>query len=307
MLNPDLKCRFQPVDESRLFVKAFVSLCFALLCSQLLAADFVKEGNEYVYRDTVRFEESAAGVKSLSCESVNGRIDLSGEDRQTIAVVAYVEVRTVDLEDGQRYLEGLKPTVKREGTEVRIAGEYPKSRNGLADVVANLDFIVKAPGTMNLQASCANGTLNVREMTSEAELSCANGEIHFVSDATVTGRIDASCASGKVAIQASDLHGSCHVSTANGSASVRILKQLAGDIFASTANGEIDIAVPESSSFTIKGSSMVKGSIKTDWGGASEGDLVGENLELIVNGGRHKLDCSTANGTITIRKSNEAN
>lgn len=307
MLNPDLKYRSQPVDKSGFFMKTFVTLGIALLCSQLLAAEFVKEGNEYVYRDTVRFEESAAGVKFLACELVNGRLDLSGEERQAISVVAYVEVRAQDLEEGQRYLEGLKPTVRKEGAEVRIAGVYPKFAKDLADVVANLDFDVRAPGTVKLQGSCANGTLNVREMTSDAELSCANGEIHFISDANVTGRLDASCANGKVAIQASDLHGSCHVSTANGRASVRILKQLAGDIFASTANGEIDIAVPESSSFTIKGSSMVKGSIKTDWGDANDGGIIGENLELIVNGGQHKVDCSTANGTITIRKSNEAN
>ncbi|MCB9367008.1 MAG: DUF4097 family beta strand repeat protein [Calditrichaeota bacterium] len=281
-------------------------LIAALWWSQLFAAEFVKHGDEYVYRDTVRFEESASGIKTLSCEAVNGEIKLTGESRTTVHVTAFVEIRCENLKQGQDYLEGFKPVVKRNGAAIEVSGEYPDSKWTWDEISANMDFVILAPKELDLEASCANGEIDASEMQGAADLSCANGEIRFNTAEAVAGEIEASCANGEVDITVGTLAGGCDVSTANGEVSVTVTKLLSSDISASTANGEIDIAIPESSSFTIKAGSIVNGTIRTDWGNAADDGLFGESVKLAVNEGKHTIDCSTVNGEIEIRKSNSA-
>lgn len=276
------------------------------LALQATGAEFVRDGSEYVYRDTVRFEESAEGISNLDCEVVNGTLNLSGEMRSTVVVVAYVEIRAEELEEGQKYLKDFRPTVERKGSKIKVSGEYPEDNWTWNDMSASMDFVVTAPKSLSLDASCANGTITSVEMQGDADLETANGEINFLSRDGVTGRLNASCANGEIEVNVASVHGDCDFSAANGEISVTVSKQLDGDISASTANGEIEILVPDDASINISASSLVNGSIDTDWGGTDDDGIFDNSFQLVVNEGSHKVDCTTVNGQISVRKYSSA-
>ncbi len=278
-----------------------------LVVTQLFAAEFKKEGGDYVYRDTLRFEESALDLSKLDCEAVNGEIQLTGEDRNTVSVTAFVRIEAEDLKDGQAYLKGFKPVVERDGATLKVYTVHPDSKISWDDLNANIDFVIVAPKQLNLEASCANGEITAVGMTGGADLSSANGEISFVSLDGVHSSIDASCANGEITIDVAKLHGDSKFSTANGEISITVHKTLAGNISASTANGAIELALPENSSMKVSASTLVNGSISSDWSGNREESLIGDEYELVVNEGQYLVECSSVNGEISIRKANQAN
>lgn len=278
-----------------------------LLVSQLFAAEFKKQGGEYVYRDTLRFDEAVLDLKTLDVEAVNGRIEITGEERSSVNILAYVEIKAEDLEQGQKYLRDFKPVVKRDGDRLRVYGEYPESDWTWDEISANMDFVIVAPKQLDLDASCANGEIEASEMNGAANLESANGEITFISKEGVTGQIDASCANGEIDIDVASLSDNCEFSSANGEINVTVHNTLAGNIAASTANGEIVLALPENSSMKVTASSIINGSISSDWSGKHEENLIGDEFELVVNEGKYLVDCSSANGEIAIRKANRAN
>lgn len=277
------------------------------LCANLFAADFVMKGGDYVYRDTLVFDESSVNLTSVACESINGETKITGSDRNSVHVTVYVEIKCDDLEEGQKYLKSFRPVVAREDARLRIYGEYPDGSWSWNEISANMDFVIEAPAGLNLDASSANGEIVCVGMTGAADLECANGEISFLSETGTTGSISASCANGEIDVDVAKLNGSSSFECANGEIDVVVHQLLAANIDASTANGEITIALPENSSMRIVARSLVNGSIESDWAGVHDKGLIGDNYELVVNDGKYKIDCSSANGEITIRKSNLAN
>lgn len=284
-----------------------IVLLSLLAASQLFAAEFVKERGEYVYRDTLRFDEAALDLKTLSVDAVNGEIKLTGEERANALVEAYVEIKCDEIEDGQKYLKDFRPVVKRVGDKLRVYGEYPESNWTWDEISANMDFVVLAPKQLELEASCANGEITAVGMIGRAALESANGEISFLSKDGIAGAIDASCANGEILVDVSALRGDSDFSTANGEISVTVHDNLECNIDASTANGEIVLALPETANMTVSASSVVNGTITSDWSGKHSEKMIGDDFELGVNEGKYRVNCSSANGEISIRKANRAN
>ena len=280
----------------------YIFLLTLVVVAQLFAAEFKKEHGDYVYRDTLTFEESAEGLDLLDCSATNGEIELTGEDRSTVSVTAILKIEADELEDGQEYLKDFRPVVKRSGDKLEIYSEYPDSKFDWDEVSANIDFIIHAPKSLNLDASCANGEINAMGMTGSADLSSADGEIAFTSKDGVTGQVDASCANGEVTIDVAALTGNCEFSTANGEITVTVRETLAGNISAATANGEITLALPEDADMKVSASSLSGGSIESDWEGKYSDKLVGDEFEVVVNEGTYLVDLSSVNGEIDLRK-----
>jgi len=287
-------------------MKTLVLLVSLALVGALSAAEFEKHGGEYIYRDTLVFEESALDVTLLECESVNGETNVTGEERASVYVRVFVEIKTDDLEDGQKYLKDFRPVVERSGSKIRAYGEYPETNWSWNDISANMDFEIRAPKALNLTASAANGEINCTGMSGAAELDCANGEIKFISESGSTGAIEASTANGEILVDVAELNATSEFSCANGEIKLVVRKLLAGDVSASTANGEIVLAFPENASMEVMASSVINGTIRSDWEGTPKDNLVGDEFEFAVNGGKYKVECSSANGEIEIRKSNHA-
>lgn len=280
----------------------FILSCLLCLSLSANAAEFVREGDGWLYRDTVRFEEPTADVTTLSCEVVNGELELTGEDRSSVAVVAYVEIRAEELEEGQKYLEKFRPVVKRKGERIEVYGEYPKHSWSWNELSANMDFVVTAPRDLRLVADCANGTISAVNMRGDAELETANGEIGFVSNESTVGKLSADCANGEINVSVAELRGDCDLSSANGEITLTISRVLAADVSLSCANGEIELVIPDDASVRIDANSLTDGAIRTDWGDAEESDSPGSSVAVTANGGQHEIDCSTVNGEISIRK-----
>ncbi|MBK6765783.1 MAG: DUF4097 family beta strand repeat protein [bacterium] len=283
-------------------MKVLVTL--GLLCGVIsgLAAEFARDGDGWLYRDTVRFEEPVVNITTLSCEAVNGKVELTGEDRNSVVVIAYVEIRAEKLDEGEKYLKDFRPVVRRGGHEISVYGEYPKHSWSWDEMSANMDFVVSAPKDLKLDASCANGSITALNMRGDAELETANGEISFMSNESSMGRLVADCANGEVNVSVAELLGKCDLSTANGEVSMLVSKVLAANISLSCANGEIELVIPDDASVKISASSLTDGAIQTDWGNAEANGFSGSEIELTANGGKHSIDCSTVNGEISIRK-----
>lgn len=284
-----------------------VLFCVLAYLSAASAGEFVKTGDEYVYRDTLRFDESAMDLKTLEIESLNGFIRLTGEDRSSVYVEACVEIKADNLEDGEEFLKEFRPIVKRSGEKLRVYGEYPESKLSWNDISANIDFIISAPRSIDLTASCANGEIEAAEMTGSADLECANGEITFLSATGVSGFLNASCANGQVTVDIGTLNGNSEFNTANGEINVSVHRSLAGNISASTANGVITLALPENSDIKVVANSVINGSVYSEWSGDHQKKMIGDEFELVVNGGKYLVECSSVNGQIAIRKANRAN
>lgn len=256
------------VHRARVCALAFALAAMAAAPSLALARD----AEPFSWRGTV-----AAG-KTLEIRGVNGRIDAAG------AAGGQIEV------DARRHGDSSNPddvkieVVEHEGG-VTICAVYPGEGNAckpgggrmsVRDNDVKVDFTVKVPAGVRLEAATVNGSVQATGIAGPVNVSTVNGSIDLSTTTTGTAK------------------------TVNGAITASVGKVVEPLEF-KTVNGSITLSMPADTSATVEGST-VNGGIQTDLPLTVQGKFGPRHITGKVGGGGPVITLKTVNGKIAIRK-----
>jgi Putative adhesin len=220
--------------------------------------------------------------QTLEIRGVNGGItaDASGSEVEVTAVKrgrksdpATVEVKVVEHGGGVTIC-AVYPSKGGRSNTCEPGGGHNNTNNNDVQV----EFTVKVPAGVKLEAHTVNGGVTVTDVESDVTAETVNGDIEVsaggvVKAETVNGSIDAK-------FGRADWTGTLEFETVNGSITLGLPADLSADLDAELLNGKI------SSDFGVGGN--VRQTRRT--------------LHGTIGGGGRGLDLETVNGSITLRK-----
>ena len=296
-----------------------LSLC---AFSLVLAADNrYREDFHYTYPQT-------AGGR-ITLENFNGSVEITGWDQNTVDVSGTKYAETRDL------LNAIQIEVTSGGNMVRIRSVHPHVEHGNMGA----KYVVRVPRRTELEeVHSSNGSLRVQDIEGDARLATSNGSIRIMG---VRGNVDAHSSNGGVevnevrgrmsfhtsnasvhadsvegALEAKTSNGSVHVhlrdaesgypikvETSNGGIDLQMDSTRGNDVIASTSNGTITVRLPAIANATVSASTNSGGSVRSDFGILTHGELSRHRIEgSIGGGGGAKIDLHTSNGNVNLLK-----
>ena len=143
----------------------------------------------------------------------------------------------------------------------------------------NVKFVIKLPKGVKVDVSTVNGGLDVNGAQSEVEASTVNGRIEV---ATTSGPVNAKTVNGSINVRMDALSGDddLEFTTVNGSVSVEVPSNFAGELSMETVNG----------------------SLTTDFPLTISGKVNPKHIRATVGKGGRRVELKTVNGSIELRK-----
>lgn len=252
------------------------SIALTLLASLALAGPALAQRTE-------RFDWSGAVAagKTVTIQNVNGEVSAAPATGGSVEVVAVKESRRGDP-------AAVRIEVRETADGVTICPVYPgqskcgrQERDRDDDDRVSVDFTVRVPAGVHLEAATVNGRVEARGLTGDVRVSTVNGGIEVdaagvVEARTVNGSIEA--ASGR-----SSWRGTLDFATVNGSIDLTLPAAVAAEVDAKTVNGGLTSDFP----LTIQANRQ--------WGP--------RRMEGTIGGGGGELRMETVNGAIRLRRS----
>ncbi len=242
----------------------------ALLAASAAVADVTEEVN-------MSFSLKAGG--RISLENINGDVTITGASGDAVTITALKKA------DSQDYLEGMEIKVDASDDLIRIDTEHPDKGGGFwnwgDEGGGSITYTLSVPSSANLDViESVNGDVRI------------SGVLGTVKAETVNGEIEASGLSGDVNLE-----------TVNGSVEAAFAS-LGGDqrVDCETVNGKITLSLPSSTSASFSAETVNGGIDGDDFGLATNKGFVGRDLSGKVGEGSARVNLSTVNGAIRIRK-----
>ena len=222
---------------------------------------------------------AAGGRVSLS--NINGRVKITGWERNEVRVDAVKRART------QEALREAHIKVAATATGVHVETEYDHRawERGDGDRrtrhSATVEYTLSVPrGARVEDVNLVNGPLDIENLTGVVKASSVNGGVRARG---LAGRVSLSVVNGQLDAALDSLGGANPVSL-------------------SAVNGQLIVTVPSDANAHLK-AGTVHGSIINDLGlPVREGRYVGRDLEGQLGTGGARVQLSNVNGTITIRR-----
>jgi hypothetical protein len=202
--------------------------------------------NEQQTSDEVRWSGTLQAGKSIEVKGINGDISAvasSGNQVEVIATkrsrrgdVGTVQIKVVEHDRGVTIC-ALYPTEDGSygscGSSDSLKG--PRTNNPRNDV--KVDFEVRVPAGINLEARTVNGDISVKSLMSNVVSRSVNGSI----DISTSGYADAATVNGSIMAKLgnSNWTGLLNFTTVNGAISIDMPADVNADVEAQTLNGKI--------------------------------------------------------------------
>lgn len=214
---------------------------------------------------------------NFSLNNINGTVEISSWQEDTIKVVATVSAET------QESYDDVTVNMVQRGQKVSVRTDYKEKTYRQNKQVARVDYQVWLPAETNLSdIELVNGDLTIENIAGEVHAEVVNGSIN-----------------------ATKLSGSSEISAVNGSVNVDYKAQTddVDSIEIETVNGRIELFIPQNINANVSADTM-HGSIKTAFGLAAEkSTFSGYNLRGEIGSGDTKIDLNSVNGSIKVLKS----
>ena len=156
----------------------------------------------------------------------------------------------------------------------RSNSDNNRSRNN--DV--SVDFTVRLPRGVKIEAATVNGSVRISGATSEVEASPVNGAVDAVSSG-----------------------GPVRASTVNGDIEARMSEMGDGDLSYSTVNGSVTLELPARVDAVVD-LSTVNGSLSSDYPMTLEGRISPRRIRATIGQGGRRIKVSTVNGSVELKK-----
>ncbi len=227
---------------------------------------------------------SIAPGKAIEIKGVNGDISaVAGSGEVEVTAVKHarrsdpeeVKIEVVPSEDGVTICAVYPNDGGRENT--CESGEH--NHMNVRDNDVRVDFTVRVPAGVRFRGVTVNGEVGAANLSSDVDATSVNGSIRI----STTGYAEAR--------------------TVNGSIMAAIGRATWSDgLDFTTVNGAITLDLPADLSTEVR-ASTVNGGIETDFPLTVTGRLGPRRLNGTIGKGGRRLDLSTVNGTIRLRKS----
>lgn len=206
---------------------------------------------------------------------VNGGVDVTGWDRDSIGVTARIQVQARREEDAQAIAREIR--IEAAGSMIRAIGPSPTGRGQHWSV----SFVVHVPRRTDLSISTDNGPLSVRDVAGRMELSTQNGPLSLVG---VAGDVHARAQNGPLMVKLTGARwdgAGLDAETHNGPADLRIPEGYNAKIDFGTVNGPMSVGFPIT--VTING-------------------RITDRISTTLGSGGAPIRVVTTNGPMTVRR-----
>lgn len=241
----------------------------ALLAASAAIADVTEEV-------TMSFRLEPGG--RISLENINGDVVITGGTGDA------VEITALKKANSQEYLDGIEILVDATEDVIRIDTKHPDS-SGFWDWGdhggGSVTYRLSVPANVNLDT-----------------IESVNGEIRISG---VLGIVKAETVNG--GIEATDLSDSTRLETVNGTVDAEFAS-LSGSqrVDCETVNGKVAVSLPANADASISAETVNGGIDGDDFGLETNKGFVGRDLRGELGNGSARVNLSTVNGAIKIRK-----
>lgn len=221
----------------------------------------------------------------LVLHNVNGAITVEGTTGDTVEVRATKSWRRGDPDDvritvaafGEAKDNVVICALWNENATCDEKG-YHSGRGSRRNNDVSVEFTVRLPRGVRIEAATVNGEVRVEGATSEVEARTVNGDASAVSSG-----------------------GPVRASTVNGDIDVRMRELGTGDLDYSTVNGSVTLDLPDQLDAEID-FGTVNGSLRSDYPLTVTGKLNPRRMRATIGSGGRRLKVHTVNGSIALRK-----
>ena len=235
--------------------------------------------------DSFKWSGGIAAGKTLKIKNINGSVKVTGGPAGTATVSAVrssrksdpksVEIRIDQDDDGATICAVWPSQQDQEGCNPRSHKGDNWDKNDVS-----VEFVVVVPEGVRFEGQTVNGSVNARGLTADAEVTSVTGGVTLAT----RGAGSAETVNGDVLLQigASSWKGELEAKTVNGTVTVEMPTPANLDVHANTVNGDI------SSDFPL----------------TLQGKMSPRSLRGTIGNGGPRLDLSTVNGAIELKKAN---
>lgn len=229
------------------------------------------------------FSLNRGGMVSLS--NVNGGVEISSWDEESVDVTAEIEVKHSDRRRAEDFLKKVEVLFDHDRDNLGIEVDYPRRHGsgflswlfGEGNPEVSVRFTIKVPREVDLDLHTVNGGLRVENVAGDIRAATTNGSIKMYD---IEGRVSCKTVNGGIKVDLSESSDFDEMSfrTVNGGIRLAIPEDLAADVEISTVNGGINSELPLQIS----------------------GKFNSKRIRGKINGGGGDLILKTVNGGITI-------
>lgn len=236
---------------------------------------------------TLHKQVALAKGKTVVLDNRNGNLTVTGWNRDSVDVVAYVEVRSRRRSDLEKIIESVRIKMEQEADRLVIEADSPESEGGSGfwdwvfgrHTQVSIDFEVRIPERSDLTVETLNGNVGVDGVQGKIRMGSTNGNVEAEA---VQGAVDASTTNGNVEVSCGNIKTDERIScrTTNGDATVVVSDKTEADVELSTVNGQVHCDLP----VTVQG-------------GISDKRIHGR-----IGQGGGKIHLSTVNGNVRLSR-----
>ena len=263
-------------------MKKFMTLFKAVLV--LLSAAAVS-GFGQTITDVVKETYPMQSGGRLVLENVNGKVVISGWNKDELYMEAEKVVKTRDRERAQELMEQVEIVVEERREEIYIKTILPHQKGGFWNRMAgdngsaSVHYRLNVPHKCILEIENTNGAIEVTEVNGDLTLETTNGKIWL-----------------------RDAGGMVVANTTNGSVDAELSKIGSdGEMEFTTTNGSVKLYLPRDAGFELD-AKTTNGSVNSDFPDAGGDRHSRKRLQGEVNGGGPRIYVRTTNGSVNVRE-----
>ena len=255
---------------------AFLGLLILTGCDSTTETDVHIDGGSrrFEARETFSFEVDVAQQSRFRLEAINGNVKIDG--RPGIGSVTITGERIVESSsrsDAEDHLDDLAVQVRDFANEVVVRTIQPRTSHHRNYVI---HYTITVPQDLGLEVTHVNGNLDVDTIENTVSVIHANGNVNLTN-----------------------IVGSAMVKVVNGFINGDVTMPRDGTIEMSTSNGNIDLAIPASTSATLS-ASVLNGRIQTSNLALEDQDDSPRSLDGTLGDGDGTIELKTLNGNINV-------
>ncbi len=219
----------------------------------LLVSAFFQLASAATLEETFKKRIDAKDITDVVLSNVNGNIQVSSWDQNTIEVIAYKKVRGNSERKAQRLMEHLLIDISQEGTVLNIETNLPKNRNSGSGFFtwlfngggsgASVNYELRVPKTINLELHSTNGAIIATDCSGDFDCSTTNGKIRL-EDISGSARAKSTNGSLYISFRKFNSEKEMRFRTTNGSIKLMLPYNTNADLEARTTNGSIKCELP---------------------------------------------------------------
>lgn len=243
----------------------------------------------------------------LSIENMNGSVEITGWDRDTVEITGVKYAATEEL------LRSIKIDVQPAADSIRIRTIPPSVRRGNMGAKytirvprrVELERVVSSNGSVQTRdidgpsrIRTSNGTVRASNTKGSMEIETSNGGIDINGH---SGAITGHTSNGRVHVELSDPEQGrpIRLESSNGGITLRMRELNGNSIRLSTSNASINLALPENAGAQLRASTS-NGHVQSDY--AVQGTIRKNHADGKIGAGGPFMELTTSNGSINLQK-----